>query len=57
VPDGLFTYSVKNPLIIISINSEIWAGDHFKLVTDFGQLIKVILREGVGKGVVGGKVV
>jgi hypothetical protein len=50
MPDQLFTYYIENTLMIISIN-RVWGRVMvIKLVIDFGKLIKVALKRGMGKG-------
>jgi hypothetical protein len=50
IPDQLFTYYIENPLMIISINSGSWGQVMVtRLVIDFGELLKVVLKKRGGK--------
>jgi hypothetical protein len=46
MPDQLLMYSIENPLMIISINSQSWGGIMvIRLVSDYGELVKVALKK------------
>jgi hypothetical protein len=55
MPAQLVTYYIENPLMIFSINNRSWWGVIvISLVIDFGELVKVALKEEWKKVWVGG---
>jgi hypothetical protein len=53
MPGQLFTYYIENSLMIKFINSGSWGVMVIRLVIDLGELVKVALNVGMGKGVGG----
>jgi hypothetical protein len=46
MPDQLLTYSIENPLMIISINILSCGVMVIRLVIDYGELVRVTLKKG-----------